>query len=194
MVYTSIEYFPPYICANGKRRLTGRGAPETPVPMGFSAILGPCESGISPNPPGSLSLPDLWALALRAPCHSYPTKSPSFPPICDPSSCLCHHLPWFKTTTTTLILYLLCFIPFPAILCRQRKHRHRRNVTSHHFKSFLLTSFHFYVYYNFFCSYQLKSKYNTHTHIQQLNISLHSSSLLTLTSIINWKSKTIQIY
>ena len=65
------------------------------------------------------------------------------------------------------------------------KHRHRRNVTSHHFTSFLLTSFHFYVYYNFFCSYQLKSKYNTHTHIQQLNISLHSSSLLTLTSIIN---------
>ena len=76
----------------------------------------------------------------------------------------------------------------------QRKHRHRRNVTSHHFKSFLFTSFHFYVYSNFFDSYQLKSKYNTHTHIQQLIISLHFSSLHTLTSIINWKAKTIQIY
>ena len=54
------------------------------------------------------------------------------------------------------------------------KHRHRRNVTSHHFTSLLFTSFHFYVYSNFFGSYQLKSKYNTHTHIQQLNISLHS--------------------
>ena len=34
----------PNICATGKRRLAGRRAPETPVPMGFSAILGPCES------------------------------------------------------------------------------------------------------------------------------------------------------
>ena len=65
------------------------------------------------------------------------------------------------------------------------KHRHRRNVTSHHFTSLLFTSFHFYVYSNFFGSYQLKGKYNTHTHIQQLNISLHFSSLHTLTSIIN---------
>ena len=65
------------------------------------------------------------------------------------------------------------------------KHRHRRNVTSHHFTSFLFTYFHFYVYSNFFGSYQLKGKYNTHTHIQQLNISLHFSSLHTLTSIIN---------
>ena len=74
------------------------------------------------------------------------------------------------------------------------KHRHRRNVTSHHFTSLLFTSFHFYVYSNFFDSHQLKSEYNTHTHIQQLSISLHFSSLLTLTSIINWKAKAIQIY
>ena len=74
------------------------------------------------------------------------------------------------------------------------KHRHRRNVTSHHFTSLLFTSFHFYVHSNFFGSYQLKGKYNTHTHIQQLNISLHFSSLLTLTSIINWKAKTIHIH
>ena len=84
MVYTSIDYFPPYICATGKRSLAGKRAPKTPVPMGFLAILGPCESGISPNPPGSLSLPDLWALALRAPRHSCMANSPSFPPICDP--------------------------------------------------------------------------------------------------------------
>ena len=84
MVYTSIDYFPPYICATGKRSLAGKRAPKTPVPMGFLAILGPCESGISPNPPGSLSLPDLWALALRAPRHSCTANSPSFPPICDP--------------------------------------------------------------------------------------------------------------
>ena len=36
------------------------------------------------------------------------------------------------------------------------KHRHRRNVTSHHFTSFLFTYFHF------FGSYQLKGKYNIH--------------------------------
>ena len=58
------------------------------------------------------------------------------------------------------------------------KHRHRRNVTSHHFTSFLFTYFHFYVYSNFFGSYQLKDKYNTQAHIQQLNISLNFSSLL----------------
>ena len=53
-------------------------------------------------------------------------------------------------------------------LYSHKKHRHRRNVTSHHFTSLLFTSFHFYVYSNFFGSYQLKGKYNTHTHIQQL--------------------------
>ena len=42
-----------------------------------------------------------------------------------------------------------------------------------------------YIYSNFFGSYQLNDKYITQTHIQQLNISLHFSSLLTLTSIIN---------
>ena len=42
-----------------------------------------------------------------------------------------------------------------------KKHRHRRNVTSHHFTSLLFTSFQFYVYSNFFCSYQLNDKYNT---------------------------------
>ena len=69
------------------------------------------------------------------------------------------------------------------------KHRHRRNVTSHHFTSLLFTSFHFYVYSNFFGSYQLKGKYNTHTHIEKLKIFHNFSSLL-----INWKAKTIQIY
>ena len=41
-----------------ERRLmvTGRG-PETLSLCWLWAILGPCESGISPNPPGSLSLP-----------------------------------------------------------------------------------------------------------------------------------------
>ena len=71
------------------------------------------------------------------------------------------------------------------------KHRHRRNVTSHHFTSFLFTYFHFYVYSNFFGSYQLKDKYNTQAHIQQLNIFHHFSSLLTPTSIINWKANTV---
>ena len=31
-----------------------------------------------------------------------------------------------------------------------KKHRHRRNVTSHHFTSFLFTSFHFFDYFRFF--------------------------------------------
>ena len=35
-------------------------------------------------------------------------------------------------------------------LDKNTKHRHRRNVKSHHFTSFLFTSFHFYVYSNFF--------------------------------------------
>ena len=49
----------------------------------------------------------------------------------------------------------------------------------------VITSLHFFVdiYSNIFGSYQFKGKYNTH--IQQLNISLHFSSLHTLTSIIN---------
>ena len=38
------------------------------------------------------------------------------------------------------------------------KHRHRRNVTSHHFTSLLFTSFHFYVFCNFFGSYQSRGK------------------------------------
>ena len=45
------------------------------------------------------------------------------------------------------------------------RHRQRRNVTSHHFTSFLFTCFHFYVYSNFFGYYQLKDKYNTYEHI-----------------------------
>ena len=66
------------------------------------------------------------------------------------------------------------------------KHRHRRNVTSHHFTSFLFTSFHFYVYSNFFGSNQLKGKYNTQLHIHISNnstftlISLHFSLSLLL--------------
>ena len=67
-------------------------------------------------------------------------------------------------------------------------------ITSRHFSSHLFTSFHFYVYSNFFGSYQLKGKYNTHPHIEKLNILHNFSSLLTPTSIINWKAKTIQIY
>ena len=46
----------------------------------------------------------------------------------------------------------------PIFVLSIKKHRHRRNVTSHHFTSFLFTSFHFYVYSNFFGSYQLKGK------------------------------------
>ena len=164
MVYTSIDYFPPYICATGKRSLAGKRAPKTPVPMGFLAILGPCESGISPNPPGSLSLPDLWALALRAPRHSCPTKSPFHPPICYPDypSWLCHHLPWFKTTTTTLILYLLCFIPFPAILYKENIAIGETSqvITSSHFSLLLSTSM----------------------------------SIPTPLTLINWKTNTIHIH
>ena len=37
---------------------------------------------------------------------------------------------------------------------------------SHHFTPFLFTSFHFYVFSNFFGSYQLKGKYNTQLHIR----------------------------
>ena len=51
--------------------------------------------------------------------------------------------------------YVTAWLPFPY------KHRHRRNVTSHHFTSFLFISFHFFVYSNFFGSYQLKSKNNS---------------------------------
>ena len=75
------------------------------------------------------------------------------------------------------------------------QHTHKRQTSpqaKHHKPSLHIISLHFYVYSNFFGSYQLKGKYNTH--IQQLNISLHFSSLHTLTSIINWKAKTIQIY
>ena len=75
----------------------------------------------------------------------------------------------------------LCFKPKsntePRVYCRcapghdSQKHRHR----SHHITSFLFIFFHFYVYSKFFGSYQLKGKNNTHTHIQQLNISLFTS-------------------
>ena len=51
-------------------------------------------------------------------------------------------------------------------------------ITSRHFSSLLFTS----------------SFYNTHTHIQQLKISLHSSSFLTLTFIINWKATSHQFF
>ena len=69
---------------------------------------------------------------------------------------------------------------------------------SHHFTPFLFTSFHFYVFSIFFGSYQLKGKCNTHvyTHIQQLNISLNFSSLLTSHSHVYYqlKGKKEQIY
>ena len=64
-------------------------------------------------------------------------------------------------------------------------------ITSRHFSSLLFT---FMSILTSLALNQLKGKYNTHTHIQQLNISLHFSSLHTLTSIVNWKAKTIQIY
>ena len=54
-------------------------------------------------------------------------------------------------------------------------------ITSRHFSSLLFTSMSILT----SLAYQLKDKYNTHTHIQQLNISLHFSSLHTLTSIVN---------
>ncbi len=89
------------------------------------------------------------------------------------------------------------------------KHRHRRNVTSHHFTSFLFTSFHFYVYSNFlsierqiqyiytyqttqhfpsflFTShshvyYQLKGKNNTHTQHKAIQkVQSSSSHILTI--------------
>ena len=66
------------------------------------------------------------------------------------------------------------FVTSKAPKSYRSKHRHRRNVTSHHFTSLLFTSFHFYVYSNFFGSYQLKGKYNTNI---QLIISLQFSSL-----------------
>ena len=82
----------------------------------------------------------------------------------------------------TLFCILVC--SYAAVEYRKvKKHRHRRNVTSHHFTSLLFTSFHFYVYSNFFGSYQLKGKYNTHTHIEKLNIFHHFSSLPLLLSI-----------
>ena len=63
------------------------------------------------------------------------------------------------------------------------KHRHRRNVTSHHFTSLLFTSFHFYVYSNFFGSYQLKAN-TIYIHISKNStfpfISLHFSLSLLL--------------
>ena len=60
-------------------------------------------------------------------------------------------------------------------------------ITSRNFSSLLFTSL------SILTSLALKNwKANTiHTHIQQLNISLHFSSLLTLTSIINWKANTV---
>ena len=36
------------------------------------------------------------------------------------------------------------------VLYNNNKHRHRRNVTSHHFAAFLFTSFHFFDYFHFF--------------------------------------------
>ena len=61
-----------------------------------------------------------------------------------------------------LSLKKLMFVwwPFRCFVQLIMKHRHRRNVTIHHFASFLFTSFHFCVYSNFFGSYQLKGKYN----------------------------------
>ena len=61
-------------------------------------------------------------------------------------------------------------------------------ITSRHFSSLLFTSM---SNLTSLALNQLKGKYNTHTHIQQLNIFLHFSSLLTLTSIINWKANTV---
>ena len=66
----------PNICATGKRRLAGRRAPETPVPMGFSAILGPCESGISPNPPGKQ-----WSPRIIVPSRPMGTCSEGSSPL-----------------------------------------------------------------------------------------------------------------
>ena len=61
-------------------------------------------------------------------------------------------------------------------------------ITSRHFSSLLFT---FMSILTSLALNQLKGKYNTHTHIQQLNISLHFSSLLTLTSTaLHWCYKT----
>ena len=69
----------------------------------------------------------------------------------------------------------------------QRKHHHRRNVTSHHFTSLLFTSFHFYVYCNIFPTTQ---------HIPSfLFTSLHFTfmSILTSLALINWTTNTMHI-
>ncbi len=62
----------PRFVPRGKRRLMEkRGVPKHLSQCWLCAILEPCESGIYPNPPGSLSLPVLLAPLLTHSCtHS----------------------------------------------------------------------------------------------------------------------------
>ena len=128
--------------ATDRRPTTGwKDIPETPVTMCFLATWRPCESGKSPNPSGSYPLP------------IYGTCSEGSSPLLSnqitiPSPYLLSRLFFMPLSPFTMIQnhnnnsYSLPIMlhPIPSNPL-QRKHRHRRNVTSHHFKSFLFNFF-----------------------------------------------------